>query len=70
MMENLPIYFEYIRANKSSLIARIYGVFQVEMEGIVPVNLLLMANTIQNYDQINTIKKVYDLKGSLINRMV
>jgi len=70
MMENLPIYFEYIRANKSSLIARIYGVFQVEMEGIVPVNLLLMANTIQNYDQINTIKKVYDLKGSEINRMV
>ena len=46
MMENLPKYFEHIFKNPNSLIARIYGVFQVEMEGIVPVNLLLMANTI------------------------
>jgi len=46
-MEHLPHYFEHIKENPSSLIARIYGVFQVEMEGVLPVNLLLMANTIQ-----------------------
>jgi len=46
MMENLPEYFEHLKENPDSLIARIYGVFQVSMEGIVPVNLLLMANTI------------------------
>ena len=45
-MENLPDYFQHMQDNPSSLISRIYGVFQVEMEGIVPVNLLLQANTI------------------------
>jgi len=47
MMENLESYYNHILENPKSLIARIYGVFQVEMEGITPVNLLLMANTIQ-----------------------
>jgi len=40
------------------------------MEGILPVNLYLMANTIKNLDTDNKIEKVYDLKGSKINRMV
>jgi hypothetical protein len=40
------------------------------MEGMVPINLLLMANNIQIKDPENLIKKVYDLKGSVINRMV
>lgn len=40
------------------------------MEGIVPVNLLLMANTIQKAGNENVIQKVYDLKGSFNNRMV
>jgi len=40
------------------------------MEGIVPVNLLLMANTIQKVQSQSVISKVYDLKGSFINRMV
>ena len=45
-MLNLPEYFLHIQRNPNSLIARIYGVFQVQMEGIRPVNLLLMGNTI------------------------
>ena len=40
------------------------------MEGIRPVNLLLMGNTIQNTSPKNLIEKVYDLKGSKINREV
>lgn len=40
------------------------------MEGIVPVNLVLMANTIQNMELSNPIEKVYDLKGSVANRFV
>ena len=40
------------------------------MEGIVPVNLLLMANTIQRIDSNSKLEKVYDLKGSYINRLV
>jgi hypothetical protein len=46
-IEALPEYFEHLRNNPNSLIARIYGVFKVKMEDIVPVNLLLMANTIR-----------------------
>jgi len=46
-LEALPDYFAHLRDNPNSLIARIYGVFKVKMEDIVPVNLLLMANTIR-----------------------
>ncbi len=40
-------YYEYlIKKNKISLLARIYGIFTVQMEDIVPVHLILMGNTI------------------------
>ena len=70
MMEHLPHYFDHIKENPNSLIARIYGVFQVEMEGVLPVNLLLMANTIQKVQESSKIIKVYDLKGSYNHRLV
>ena len=46
-LEAMPEYFEHLKTNPDSLIARIYGVFKVKMEDIVAVNLLLMANTIK-----------------------
>ena len=46
MKKIIPEYYKYIIENKNSLIARIYGVYQIRMEGIVPINLLLMGNTI------------------------
>jgi len=49
------------------LIARIYGVFTVEMEDIEPVDLLLMANAA---DCGTNIENVFDLKGSIVNRNV
>lgn len=47
----------------SSLIARMYGIFTVEMEDIAPVNLILMGNTIDGKPLLT-----FDLKGSIINR--
>ena len=47
-LKALPDYFKHMKENDSSLIARIYGVFKVKMEDLVPVNLLLMANIIAN----------------------
>jgi len=47
-MHALPQYYEHLKKNPDSIIARIYGVFQVHMEDIVPVNLLIMANTIKH----------------------
>ena len=78
-MQKLQEYCEYISYNKEegdpkskqkSLIARIYGIYQVEMEGVVPISLLLMANTIQLTNKANPISKVFDLKGSWVNRFV
>ena len=66
-MFNLDDYFRHIE-NPTSLIARIYGVFQVQMKGIVPINFMLMANNIKCKNPKNL--KVYDLKGSLVNRQV
>jgi len=45
-MESLVDYYSHLKTHRNSLMARIYGIFTVKMEDIVPVNLLLMANTI------------------------
>ncbi len=63
----LPKYLAFLRRNPNSLIARIYGIFTVRMEDIVPVHLLLMANSAQAGKNI---ENVFDLKGSIINREV
>ena len=68
-LKALPDYFKHMKENSSSLIARIYGVFKVKMEDLVPVNLLLMANTIR-CDSSKKIQNVFDLKGSMVNRNV
>jgi len=68
-LEALPDYFQHLKNHPNSLIARIYGVFKVQMEDIQPVNLLLMANTIR-CDSSNLIQNIFDLKGSIINREV
>lgn len=66
-LEALPDYFEHLKLYPNSLIARIYGVYKVKMEDIVPVNLLVMANTNRVKSSAN-IMNLYDLKGSVINR--
>lgn len=63
----MPTYFEHFRQNPNSLLARIYGIFTVCMEDIVPVHILLMANSAQCG---KLIEYVFDLKGSEINREV
>jgi 1-phosphatidylinositol-4-phosphate 5-kinase len=68
-LKALPDYFKHLQNNKSSLIARIYGVFKVQMEDLVPVNLMLMANTVR-HGSSKSIANIFDLKGSIINRSV
>lgn len=57
----------HLKQNPKSLIARIYGVFTVEMEDIEPVDVLLMANCAHSG---SLIENVFDLKGSEVNRKV
>ena len=63
----LPDYVLHLANNQGSLIARIYGVYTVTMEDLVPVHLLLMANSAQVK---GSVEYCFDLKGSLINREV
>ena len=63
-MKFFKYYFEHVNEFPNSLIARIYGVYQIEIEGMVPVYLLLMGNS-KKIDN-SYIQKIYDLKGSLI----
>lgn len=70
VLKIIPKYSKHVQENSYSLIARIYGVYQIKMDGIVPINILLMANTMQILSQSSDISKVYDLKGSWINRIV
>ena len=46
-MKAAPDYYDYLRYNPNSLIARIYGVFSVQMDDLVPIYLLLMGNTMK-----------------------
>jgi 1-phosphatidylinositol-4-phosphate 5-kinase len=66
-IDSLPTYLQHLRNNPNSLIARIYGIFTVQMEDIEPVDLLLMANAAHCGP---TIENVFDLKGSIVNRNV
>jgi len=38
-------YFDYLRSNPTSLLARIYGVYTVKISGLSPVYLMLMSHT-------------------------
>ena len=67
-MKLFQLYFEHINNYKNSLIARIYGVYSVEMEQQDKQFLILMGNTKQIDDKF--IKKIYDLKGSMVKREV
>lgn len=65
-------YTQYIKSNPQSLLARIYGIFTVYLEDIVPVHLIMMANTIQcmsGCSNMEAIDCVFDLKGSLVGRL-
>lgn len=66
-IDALPHYMQHLKMNPKSLIARIYGIFTVEMEDIQPVDLLLMANCAHCGSDI---ENVFDLKGSFVNRKV
>lgn len=61
-------YFAHVSTHPNSLLARIYGIYTVEMEEVAPVHLILMGNTKKSNDK--NIVNVFDLKGSFINREV
>lgn len=61
-------YFEHINKYPKSLIARIYGVYSIKMDEQDPVYLILMGNS--KVCQSQYIKRIFDLKGSIVKREV
>ena len=61
-------YVDWITIDPWSLLARIYGVFTVKIEGLAPVNLILMGNTLKKSNPKAKLSYLFDLKGSLIKR--
>jgi len=59
--------YTHFKDYPKSLIARIYGVYTVDMPHYRPVHLMLMANTLR-FRKPAQITRIYDLKGSSINR--
>lgn len=65
----LPDLYKHFKANPSSLLARIYGVYTVKMKNYDEVYLILMGNCLKFENRFD-ITRVYDLKGSKVKRHV
>ena len=61
--------YSHFKKYPGSLLARIYGVYRVQMKNYDAVNLILMGNTLK-FKNKDDIFRVYDLKGSRVARMV
>jgi hypothetical protein len=62
-------YFNYFEKNPNSFIARIYGVFTVKMSGHAPIHLMMLAHTLR-IPSMDRVLRIYDIKGSTVNREV
>ena len=49
--------------------ARIYGIYTVSIEGMQPVDVMLMAHTLK-IRHAERVVRIFDLKGSTVNRHV
>lgn len=61
-------YFDHINMYEKSIISRIYGVYSVKMGEADPVYLMMQGNCKKCEDK--HIKRVFDLKGSIVKRHV
>ena len=62
-------YFERVQNDPASLLARIYGIYSVQVEDQRPVRLIVMENVIRNAGP-ETVLGIFDLKGSSVDRIV
>ena len=69
MEKILPDYYKHFKKYPRSLLARVYGVYTVKMEGYQKVNLIIMGNTLRFQNRAD-VCRVYDIKGSTYNRFV
>ena len=68
MIEILPEYHEHFKYNEQSLLAKIYGIFAIEIEHISKIYFLMMENSLKHLQDNNVNYNSYDLKGSTVQR--
>lgn len=59
---------EHAQFNCQTLLAKIVGVYEVRMQGLRPVNVIVMKNCILKTHEDNKITLKFDIKGSMISR--
>ena len=64
----LPNYFKYVCANTTTKIARVLGVFTIDVAGVYHYKCVLMENLRFGFDGNDTI--LYDFKGAKRNRYI
>jgi len=62
-------YFRHVCEHPKSILARVYGLYSVTMGEQKPVRMIVMGNTMR-VQQSTNIQYVFDLKGSMVNRIV
>jgi len=68
-MKFLPEYYRHCFTRLDSLIARIYGIYKIQMSSLSSVYFYLMENVLR-IDNDRSLITIFDLKGSKINRDV
>lgn len=63
----LEKYFQHLKKNNESMLARFYGVYNVKIKYMKPISVVIMDNLMSEH--INEIIRIYDLKGSLHKRI-
>lgn len=66
----LPAYYDHLRYNQDSLLARTYGLFAIEIAGVSKIYFQLMENTFGELQRAGVSFRAYDLKGSTVQREV
>jgi 1-phosphatidylinositol-4-phosphate 5-kinase len=63
MEQLIPSYYLHLKEYPQSLLARVYGIYTLHMEGLKDIHIILMGNTLRWQNRAD-ISKIYDLKGS------
>ena len=74
LLKMLPRQSQYFRdlhaQGRPSLIAKIYGIYRVKLDGLSAINLMVMKNSIMKVHHSSQILHKFDLKGSKVKRRV
>jgi len=69
MIRSLPAYYEHIDTFANSFLARIFGIFTVNIDKFDPLHVLIMQNSLPKVEDTE-LAYCFDIKGSSINREV